>query len=61
MGILSFFCSCMSDEEYDAADQRCQDLADQYDGSDQSAGVYGDCMADARFEASLDCDCDGND
>jgi hypothetical protein len=50
------FCSCMSDENYDAADQHCSDLADQYDGADQSAEVYGDCMADACYEASLDCD-----
>jgi|SaaInl8_150m_RNA_FD_contig_31_914018_length_313_multi_41_in_0_out_0_1 hypothetical protein len=55
MGFFDSFCSCMSDEDYDSADQSCSDLADQYDGADQSAEVYGDCMADACFEADFDC------
>ena len=51
MGIFGSICDAFSsDEACDDAHDHCSDLADQYDGADQSAEVYGDCMGEALWE-----------
>jgi len=63
MGLFNFLCGGgdpydkIPDEDFDRADRVCSREASQYDDADQSAAVYGNCMADWMDESS----CGGDD